>query len=210
MVDSRKCRVIGPLAQTLQNVRQWRAGTSTLRRGVSGGRGTGSHPGARQDGTDEPLGVPSDIQGPPVHDAAMISAMAALPEKLTSISAANQLASTESVSPSHRPRRSADDSGTVESGEATEQLIERLNCRGHAAGGWASAAADRLSRPRLRRSSRLTSRNLGEHVDSRPLTLLLGSTVAEIVQCGEPIPSTSYGDAVVQRGPTVPKNVPTP
>ena len=34
---------------------------------------------------------------------------------------------------SRLPRRSADDSGTVESEEATEQLIERLNCRGHAA-----------------------------------------------------------------------------
>ena len=58
----------------------------------------------------------------------------------------------------------------------TEQLIERLNCRGHAAGGWASAAADCLSRQRLRRSSRLTSRNLGEPVNNRPFTLLLGST----------------------------------
>jgi uncharacterized protein YbjT (DUF2867 family) len=40
----------------------------------------------------------------------------------------------------------------------TEQLIERLNCRGHAAGGWASAAADCLRRQRLRRSSRLLAK----------------------------------------------------
>ena len=33
------------------------------------------------------------------------------------------------------PRRSADDSGTVESERPTEQQIARLNCRGHAAGG---------------------------------------------------------------------------
>ena len=48
--------------------------------------------------------------------------------------------------------------------------------RGHAAGGWASAARRLLSRQRLRRSSRLTSRNLGEPVNNRPFTLLLGST----------------------------------
>ena len=60
----------------------------------------------------------------------------------------------------------------------TEQLIERLNCRGHATGAWASAAADCLSRRRARRrrASRLTSRNLGEPVNNRPSTLLLGST----------------------------------
>ena len=54
--------------------------------------------------------------------------------------------------------------------------LERLNCRGHAAGAWASAAADCLSRSRPRCSSRLTSRNLGEPGNARPFTLLLGST----------------------------------
>jgi hypothetical protein len=57
-----------------------------------------------------------------------------------------------------------------------EQLVERLNCRGYAAGGWASAARRLMSRQRLRRSSGLTSRNLGEPVNNRPFTLLLGST----------------------------------
>ena len=60
----------------------------------------------------------------------------------------------------------------------TKQLIERRNCRGHAAEGWALAAADCLSR-QARRSSRLTSRNLGEPVNNRPFTLLLGSTRVE-------------------------------
>jgi hypothetical protein len=80
------------------------------------------------------------------------------------------------ASSSHSPRRSADDSGTVESEEAlgTDDRAPQLSwARG---GRWASAAADCLSRQRLRRSSRLTSRNLGEPINNRPFTLLLGST----------------------------------
>ena len=75
-----------------------------------------------------------------------------------------------------RETGSADDSGTLESEEAHGTADRAPHCRGHAAGGWASAAADCLSRQRLRRSSRLTSRNLGEPVNNRPFTLLLGST----------------------------------
>jgi hypothetical protein len=87
----------------------------------------------------------------------------------------------------------------------TEQLIERLNCRGHAGGGWASAATDCLSRQSLRRSSRLTSRNLGEPVNNRPFTLLLGSTSCENrparrASFVKPIKSATYADELVLCG----------
>ena len=90
---------------------------------------------------------------------------------------------------SSRPqRRSLDDSGTVGLRRPTEQLIERLNCRGHAAGGGASAAADCLSRQRLRRSSRLTSRTWASLSITGHLRCFSDQPVAEIVQCGEPTP----------------------
>src|SRR5205814_1859039 len=65
-----------------------------------------------------------------------------------------------------------------------EQLIERLTCRGHSVGGWASAA-DCLSRQRLRRSSSLTSRNLGEPVNNRPI----GTTLWAVKSTSGSIPS---------------------
>ena len=79
---------------------------------------------------------------------------------------------------SRSPRRSADDSGTVESEEA-DGTADRAPQRSWARGGRSASAADCLSRQRLRRSSRLTSRNLGEPVDNRPFTLRLGSTRVE-------------------------------
>jgi hypothetical protein len=63
-------------------------------------------------------------------------------------------------------------------------------------GGWASAAAKCVSWQRLRRSSRLTSRNLGELSRTGHLRGSSDQPVAEIVQCGEPILSMSYGDLV--------------
>jgi len=55
---------------------------------------------------------------------------------------------------------------------------EELAC-GQATGGWASAAVNCVSRQRLRRSSRLISRNPGEPLNNRPFTRLLGSTRVE-------------------------------
>ena len=69
----------------------------------------------------------------------------------------------------------------------TEQLIERLNCRGNAAGGWGqrpqSAEAGK-GWVALRDSPRETLANLSI---TGHLRCFSDQPVAEIVQCGEPI-----------------------
>src|SRR5258708_5254740 len=59
----------------------------------------------------------------------------------------------------------ANDSGTVESKEAPEELIEPLKCRGYAGEGRRQGLEP--LRQRLRRSTRLIPRNLGEPLNNR-------------------------------------------
>lgn len=59
---------------------------------------------------------------------------------------------------------------------------------------------DSLSRQGCVSSSRLISRNLGEPVDNRPFTLLLGSTSCGIVQCEAVDASVSSRNEAVETG----------
>src|SRR5688572_23397410 len=68
----------------------------------------------------------------------------------------------------------------------TEQQIERLNCRGHAAGGWRQRPQTELAGKgcvALRDSPRETLANLSI---TGHLRCFSDQPVAEIVQCGEP------------------------
>src|SRR5215218_8156719 len=82
---------------------------------------------------------------------------------------------------------------------ALGQLIDRVDCRGHAAGGWAPAAADCLSRQAyvaLRASHRETLANLSITGQLRRFS---NQPVPEIVQCGEPFFSTIYTPSRIRR-----------
>ena len=84
------------------------------------------------------------------------------------------------ASSSRSPRRSADDSGTVESEEA-HGTADRAPQLSWVRGGRVGVSGRRLLEPAKAASlSELTSRNLGEPVNNRPFTLLLGST-----SCGQ-------------------------
>ena len=107
------------------------------------------------------------------------------------------------------PRRSAEDSGLSSLRRPTEQLIERVACRGSVE-GWASAA-DCQSRQRLRRSSSLTSRNLGKPVNSRPFyaaprinQLRKSSSAASQSPVSLPFANTSNG--LTQVGERLPRS----